>query len=111
MNKYDSNVYENYNLKTKFLGIISYKNLIIVGIYFFVIFKILTYINLDIVYKSYIVMALVIPVLASYVVNVNGDNIIDTIKILIKFYSNRKIYVNDYKNVMMKTKYIKSNNR
>lgn len=104
MNKYDSKVYENYNIKAKFLGVITYKNLIIIGVYVFGIFKILSLFNLDIVYKSYIFMGFSIPVIVAFVVNVNGDNIIDTIKILIKFYTNRKLYVIDYDNVVEKLK-------
>ena len=105
--KFKSVVYENYNDNTvKFLGIISYKNLIIVMVYLFSIFKILEYIDISIVYKSYIIIFLFIPILAGSIINIHGDNILDTIKILLKFYLNRKIYINDYKNV---SKFLKNN--
>ena len=104
--KYTSNVYENYKIKSKFLGIISYKNLIIITIYSFVIFKILEITNLTIIHKSYIFILLFIPILVGSIINVNGDNILDTIKILIKFYISKKIYISDYNNVI---KFLKNN--
>ena len=100
MNKNTSRVYENYKVTNKFLGIISYKNLIIILVYLFSIFKMLEFVNISLIYKSYIVIFLFIPILVGVIVNVNGDNILDTIKILFKFYINRKIYVNDYENIV-----------
>ena len=101
MNKITSKVYENYKITNKFLGIISYKNLIIIIIYLFTIFKILDFININLVYKSYIVIFLFIPILVGFIVNVNGDNVLDTIKILFKFYINKKIYIKDYENIII----------
>ena len=99
MNNKASKVYENYKITNKFLGIISYKNLIIILIYLFTIFKVLEFINITLIYKSYIVIILFIPIFVGVIINVNGDNILDTIKILFKFYMNRKLYINDYKNI------------
>ena len=57
--------------------------------------------NINLVYKSYIVMFLFIPILVGFIVNVNGDNVLDTIKILFKFYINKKIYIKDYENIII----------
>ena len=100
-NKYISEVYENHKISSNFLGIIKYKNLIIITIYSFIILKFLEVLKLSIIYKSYIFIFLFIPILVGSIININGDNILDTIKILIKFYISKKIYISDYNNVII----------
>ncbi len=108
MTKIQSRVYTNYKYKSKFLGIITYRNLVIIIISVIIIFNIINMLNISLETKITVLIISFTPLVGSLCINVNGDNIIDTLKIIILFYINRKLYIDDYYNVK---KYLKLKNK
>lgn len=84
---------ENYNKKEKFLGIVEYKMLLVIGIISIINFYTLKYIALDI--KLKICLFIVFTGFQSIfiLIGVNGENMIDFFKYILKFLMREKIYV------------------
>ncbi len=95
-------VFNFYNRKNKWLGIIDYKTLLFCVVYMFIVFKIVLSFNISYITKTYIILNMFIPVIIFIILNLKEESIIDKIKIIILFYIRKKIYIN--------TKYY-SNNR
>ena len=86
-------VFNFYNKRSKWLGIIDYKTLSILIIYILSIIKILSLFSFYYLYKVYIIAFLVLPVIIFILMNINEECIIDKLLIVIFFYLKRKIYI------------------
>ena len=86
-------IYSNFNRKNRFLGIIDYKSLVIFLIYVLLIYVFLEKMSINLEFKIYIFLFLVIPVFALFFINLNNESVIDTIIIMIIFLFNKKIYI------------------
>lgn len=87
-------VYNFYNRKNKWLGLIDYKTLLIFIIYVFIILKLVSSFKIDIIYKSYIVINLILPILIFIIVNINEESIIDKLFNILNYIVNKKIFLN-----------------
>lgn len=84
---------ENYNKKEKFLGIIEYRLIIIIGIICSIVFYTLKYVFLNI--KLKVCLFIVFAGLPSIfiLIGVNGENMVDFIRYIFKFLIKEKVYV------------------
>lgn len=86
-------IYNFYNRKNKWLGMIDYKTLLVLITYVFFIFKVLSLFNIYYLYKVYIITICILPVLIFVLLNINEECVIDKLVIVIFFYLKRKIYI------------------
>lgn len=103
MNK--KRIYSNYKRKHKWLGIIDYKSLVFLIIYLFILYNLISIIPLQIMHKIYLFLFLSIPLLSIFIININNENVIDTLIIIINFYINKKIFIKKF-NLFSSTKII-----
>jgi len=87
-------IYSNFNRINKWLGIIDYKTLWIIGIYASIIFFILSKINIQMQIKLYIFAFFSLPVFAMFICSdINQDSIFDMFRVIIAFLIKRTIYI------------------
>lgn len=86
-------IYFNYKRKNKWLGIIDYKTLVVIGIYIFIVISILKIIPIKIEYLIYFFIFLVVPVIAILLINIENDSAIDMLMIILKYSMNNDIFV------------------
>ena len=84
---------ENYDKKEKFLGIIDYKLLIIIGIICVIVFYTLKYIEVNIKIKICLFIVLAGFPSIFILIGVNGENMADFIKYMFKFLIREKVYL------------------
>ena len=93
----------NYKRKEKFLGVIDYKVLIVICVIGGVIFYILKNIKIDIIYKIVLFIFLAgIPIIF-ILVGANGENMIDFMYFVLKYFIKDRVYV--YKKVEEEDKF------
>ncbi len=110
-------IYLNYKRNNKWLGIIDYKTLsIILGIAATIV-TILSKIQIDMIYKIYCFLFVIIPISGIILINLNNENAIESVAIILKYIFSKKkhVYYTDanFKNCMdeyEKSKLIKYNN-
>jgi len=83
----------NYKNKEKFLGIIDYKVLIVIGIIAASMFFILKNIEVDIVVRVSIFIVVVGFFSILILIGVNGENMLDFLYFMLKYLKNEKVYV------------------
>lgn len=86
-------IYNFYNRKNKWLGMIDYKSLLVLITYVFFVFKVLSLFNIYYLYKVYIITICILPVLIFVLLNINEECVVDKLVIVIFFYLKRKIYI------------------
>lgn len=84
---------ENYNKKEKFLGIVDYRLVIVIGIIGIIVFYTLKYIELGIKIKVSLFIVLTGLPAIIILIGVNGENMIDFFKYILKFLIRPKVYV------------------
>ena len=82
---------QNYNFKSKLLGIIDYSTAILDCIWGVLVFGILNIFPLSLQIKIFIFVVLFFPVLLFSIVGFNGENIINVCTYLIKYILKPKI--------------------
>ena len=87
-------VFNFYNRKNKWLGIIDYKTLVFGMIYIILVLKLVFSLSISYKIKIYISSNLIIPLIIFVILNVNEESILDKLCIIIKFLISRKIYYN-----------------
>lgn len=93
-NKLQSNaVYKNLNRQNKFLGIIDYKTLLIILGYMWVIWQISELLFNNLMYRTYMLIILSVPVLGLVYANKSEDNISYVIYCILKYLVSPKHYV------------------
>ena len=108
-------IYSNFNRANKWLGIVDYKTLWIIGIYASIIFFILSKINIELQIKIYIFAFLSLPICAMFICSdINQDSVFDMFKIIVAFFIKRAIYIKEKNRLQLrknkKSKYKKVSN-
>lgn len=88
----NNRIYKYYKRNNKWLGVIDYKSLIVILIYFLMLILVLKIIPIPLKYKIYTFIIFFIPVLSFLFVNNNGESSIETVIVIIKYLFFRKIY-------------------
>lgn len=87
-------VFNFYNRKNKWLGIIDYKTLVFGILYAFIMFKIIFGFNLTYELKIYLYINMILPLIIFIILNIHEESIIDKLKVIILFYIFRRKYIN-----------------
>ena len=82
------------NRKNKWLGLIDYKTIVVLLVYIFIIYELISIVVIRAVYKLYIMIVFVLPYIIFMLLNLNEECIIDKLIVIIKFLLKRKKYVN-----------------
>lgn len=82
------------NRKNKWLGLIDYKTILVLIVYIFIIYELISIVVIREVYKLYIMIIFVLPYIIFILLNLNEECIIDKLIVIIKFLLKRKKYVN-----------------
>lgn len=90
----EKEIYMNYKRNNKWLGIIDYKSLVFFVSYLAIVWNILNLLHINLEYKIYILMILIIPVAVMLCMNINSESALDTVITIIRFNCKNKIYVN-----------------
>ena len=85
--------FSNLNRSYKWLGIIDYKSLVIILLMFFLVWNLLSIFTENIVYKTYTIIIIAIPVIGHFYANKASENISYVIYIVLKYIFSPKIYV------------------
>ncbi len=101
-------VYNFYNKKSKWLGIIDNKTLVCVAIYFFITIKVISIINIGYIFKIYILTIFVLPVIIFIILNIQEESIVDKFKNIILFYALRGYYLKNLQITKTNTIYVKN---
>lgn len=83
----------NYKFTFKMLGFIDYKTAVFDVIYGGILFFICKVLNISITIKIYIFVGLYLPILLFTIFGLNGENIVDVLKYLLKYFLKQKIYL------------------
>ncbi len=86
-------VYNFYNKKKKWLGLVDNKTLFYFGIYVLVILKIVSIFSISYSIKIYIMAIFILPVIILVILNLQEESIIDKFKDIILFYIFRGYYL------------------
>lgn len=84
---------QNYNFKSKFLGIIDYSTLLLNIIWDLFIFASINLIFENLTIKIFIFITLCLPILLFSIIGFNHENILYIILYLIKYFKNNKLYL------------------
>lgn len=87
-------VFNFYNKKSKWLGIVDYKTLVFGILYAFIAFKIIFLLNTTYTIKIYIYINMILPLVIFILLNIQEESIIDKLKVIICFYIFRRRYIN-----------------
>ena len=88
---------QNYNLNTKIFGIIEYSAAIVDLIWGGIVFFIINFLFKSLSSKIFSFIILVFPVLIFSVVGVNGENLINFLIYMTKYFFKQKLYFYDKK--------------
>ncbi len=89
-------IYSNFQRKNKWLGLIDYKTLSLIGIYISIIVLILSKLQLGLDYKLYIFAFFSLPVVAMFICSdIEQDSVFDMFIIILKFFMLRCIYTKE----------------
>lgn len=83
---------KNYKYNTKILGFIDYRTAAIDTIIGAILFLIIHTLFKNISTQIYIFISLFLPILLFSILGTNGENIIEFLIYIIKFFKNRKVY-------------------
>lgn len=83
---------QNYNYNYKILGLVDYKNGLVIAIWSGLIFLVINFFLKSINIKIFLFIILVFPIVIFSVVGVNGESIIDMSIYMSKFILRQKIY-------------------
>ena len=88
-------VFNYYNKKNRWLGIIDYKTLVFSIMYVYLIVKLVFCFNISYTLRLYIIVNLILPLIIFILLNINEESIIDKLYIIIKFMMFRRIYCSE----------------
>lgn len=101
-------VFNFYNRKNKWMGVIDYKSLAFCVLYLLIIFKVIFSFNISYVLKFYIATIFILPICIFVALNIQEESIIDKLQIIIMFFITRKKYINIKFFSKEKTIYVKN---
>lgn len=84
---------QNYNFKTKLLGIIDYSTAMLNIIWYSIVLLILTLLSINLKIKVFLFILLCFPLLIFSIVGFNGENILYIMKYMFRYITRPKIYV------------------
>lgn len=87
-------VFNFYNRKNKWLGLVDYKTLTFSIVYAIILFKIIFNFNFSYSLKIYLYINLMLPIIIFIILNIQEESIIDKLKIIIIYLASKKIYAN-----------------
>lgn len=82
--------------RSKWLGMIDYKSLTVLAIYVVAIINTVNILPIDINYKIYIDMFCIIPVIVTTICSIDNENIIDVLKVVIRYNVAPNLYVYNF---------------
>lgn len=100
MNSYinKKRIYVDFNRKSKWLGIIDYKTLTLIGIYICILLFIFTKIDVLFEIKVYLFFILCIPICAIFILSdVKQDSVFDMFVTILRYFLKKSIYVKEIK--------------
>lgn len=83
---------QNYDTSDKFFGVIDRKGGFIALAWCLGMLFLLSFININLWFRFYFYLIVVVPIAAVLAIGINGDPIPMFIKYILKFYKNAKIY-------------------
>ena len=104
----EQEIYNFCGRKNKWLGIIDYKTLAFLTIYIFIIVKLVSLLNIYYLYKVYIIVNLVLPLIIFILLNIREESVIDKLIIIILYYTKRKKYIKTEYYAKLMIKYVKN---
>ena len=84
---------QNYNFKTKILGMIDYSTAILIITWSIIIFFLINILFENINIKIFLNVSLIFPVIILSIVGINGENIIYVSNYIIKYIFKQKLYL------------------
>ena len=92
---------KNYKYNTKVLGFIDYITAIVDLLIGIIIFSILNLIFKDLSTRIYIFIIIFLPIILFSILGTNGENILEFLIYIFKFFKNRKIYFYQKNGIMI----------
>lgn len=84
---------QNYNFKSKLLGVIDYSTAILNIIWYIIIGSILNFVNFYFKIKIFLFILFCFPLFLFSIVGFNGENILYIIKYMVKYIIKPKVYL------------------
>ena len=84
---------QNYNFKSKILGILDYSTAIFNIIWYILVWTLLSIFSMNLKIKIFIFILLSFPLLLFSIIVFNGENIIYVLKYMLKYFLRPKVYV------------------
>lgn len=84
---------QNYDLKSKFLGIIDYSTAILNVIWFCIILFLSNKLIINTNIKIFIIILLYFPLFLTSIIGINGENIINIFIYILNYLKKRNIYL------------------
>lgn len=100
-------VFNFYNKKRKWHGILDYKTITISAIYIIGICYFVFGLNISNTFKLYIIIMLVLPLIIFILLNINEESPIEKLQNIIKFILTISIYTKSHITKLKKTTYTK----
>lgn len=94
----NKNTFSILNKKSKWLGIIDYKSLIILLIYLYILWNVFGFFINSVLYKVYFIIIFSIPILGLFYSYRGTDDIFEVVWTIIKFAFSPKIYAQKIEN-------------
>lgn len=83
----------NYNIHSKFLGIISYPSLFFNLLWDFFVYCLINLLFLSLTIKTFLFIIFTLPILLLSIIGINNENIFSTLFYLLKFIFSYKLYL------------------
>lgn len=83
----------NYNIHSKFLGIISYSSLFFNLLWDFFVYCLINLLFLSLTIKTFLFIIFTLPILLLSIIGINNENIFSTFFYLLKFIFSYKLYL------------------
>lgn len=106
-------VFQNFNRKNRWRGIIDYKSLVFLVVYVFGLWNLTKLFDISLITQIYILIIFTIPVVVFVFAYIDEESVVDVLFNILKFYLRRKWYVYVLKeNVNVVVKYsLKQDNK
>lgn len=86
-------VFQNFNRKSRWRGIIDYKSLMFLIVYVFGLWNITNLFNISMMYRLYVLIIFTIPVAVFMFAYISEESVIDILVNILKYCFRRKCYV------------------
>ena len=83
----------NFDDAGKFLGLIEYRTLVSIAIWFAVVLGLCYFLKVSVQIKVYGFIFMFFPPALFLIIGINGDNVLDFIRYFLKFSKNASVYI------------------